>query len=86
VAQRSIELVIGRLATDEEFRQTFQADPRQTLAGLLARGTHLNHTEIEALVATDRLLWSHVADRIDPRLQKANLRTDLASADAGLKG
>lgn len=75
VTQRSIEMVIGRLVTDEEFRQTFLNDPHQALADLLERGTHLTPAEVAALVATDSELWAMVADRIDERLQKVSLKT-----------
>jgi hypothetical protein len=74
VTQRSIEMVIGRLSTDEEFRQRFMDDPHLVLAELLEMGTHLTHVEIAALVATDSTLWERVADAIDPRLQKASLK------------
>lgn len=75
MTQRSIEIVIGRLVTDEEFRETFLSDPHQALGELLERGTHLTHAEIGALVATDSALWAQVAEQIDPRLQKASLKT-----------
>ena len=74
MTQRSIEMVIGRLVTDEEFRATFLRDPHEALAQLLERGTHLTHAEIAALVAMDTEFWDRVADEIDPRLQKANLK------------
>lgn len=75
MTQRSIEIVIGRLVTDEEFRETFLSDPHKALGDLLERGTHLTHAEIGALVATDPALWAQVAEQIDPRLQKASLKT-----------
>jgi hypothetical protein len=75
VTQRCIESVIGRLVTDEEFRRGFLTDPHRALVDLLDRGTHLTHTEIAALVATDLTLWDRVAEQIDPRLQKASLKT-----------
>jgi len=74
VTQRSIELVIGRLTTDEEFRRRFSEDPHEVLAELLAWGTHLTPVEMAALVATDLTLWDRIAERIDPRLQKADLK------------
>ncbi len=75
MTQRSVEAVIGRLVTDEEFRDMFLADPYRALAGLLARGTHLSQSEIAALIATDPSLWARVADDIDQRLQKASLKS-----------
>lgn len=74
MTQRSIEIVIGRLVTDEEFRETFLSDPHKALGDLLERGTHLTQAEIAALVATDSALWLRVADQIDQRLQKASLK------------
>lgn len=75
MTQRCIEIVIGRLVTDEEFRGTFLKDPHQALGDLLERGTHLSHSEIAALIAIDSALWERVAAEIDPRLQKASLKT-----------
>jgi hypothetical protein len=69
VTQRSIEMVIGRLVTDERFRETFLNDPHRALADLLDRGTHLTHVEIAALVATDAALWERIAEQLDPELQ-----------------
>ena len=74
MTQRCIEMVIGRLVTDEEFRQTFLSDPHLALAELLERGTFLTHAEIAALIATQPSLWGRVAEEIDQRLQKASLR------------
>jgi len=74
VTQRSIEMVIGRLVTDEEFRQTFMNDPHAALGELLERGTHLSPSEIAALIATNSALWLEVAEQIDQRLQKASLK------------
>lgn len=73
VAQRIVEMVIGRLVTDEQFRREFLSDPVRTLLGLSDRGLELNRVEIAALVATDPALWVRAAESIDPRLQKASL-------------
>ena len=71
--QRSIEVLIGRLITDEDFRRAFLNDPHAALAAADDWGLQLSHHEISALVSTDRQLWERVADLIDPRLQKASL-------------
>jgi len=71
--QRNIEVLIGRLITDEDFRRAFVSDPHAALAAADDWGLHLSHHEIAALVATDQKLWDKVADQIDPRLQKASL-------------
>jgi hypothetical protein len=76
VTQRSIEIIIGRLLTDEAFRRRFVSDPHQLLVELLDLGTHLTQAEIQALVSIDPMLWGRVAQQIDPRLQKASLTSE----------
>jgi hypothetical protein len=76
LAQRIIEMLIGRLITDEQFRRDFLKDPENTLFGLCDRGLELSKTEIAALVSTDPALWIRTADGIDPRLQKASLKNE----------
>ena len=76
VTQRNIELVIGRLATDEAFRRRFTSDPRNVLVDLIEWGTHLTPVEIAALIATNSTLWDAVGDAIDPRLRKARLENE----------
>ena len=74
VAQRVIEMLIGRLITDEQFRTEFLDNPRQTLERLSEYGFELSQTEITALLGTDSALWERAADALDPRLQKASLK------------
>jgi hypothetical protein len=74
LAQRVIEMLIGRLITDEEFRTDFLNAPQKTLQALSDWGLELSAIEIAALVNTDPTLWVRTADAIDPRLQKASLR------------
>jgi hypothetical protein len=74
-----IELLIGRLITDEGFRGAFLRNPEGTLLALRERGFDLSGTEMAALVSTDPALWSHIAGHIDPRLQKASLSEEVRS-------
>jgi hypothetical protein len=76
VSQRTIEIIIGRLVTDEAFRAEFLHDAERTLQALRDRGLDVSPVEIAALVNTDPLLWARTADRLDPRLQKANLNDE----------
>ena len=71
---RSIEILIGRLVTDEEFRLAFQRDPRAALTNASAWGLELTRGEMSALLDTDHQLWDRVAQELDARLQKASLR------------
>ena len=76
MAQRSIEILIGRLLTDEAFRQAFLKNAARTLQIFCETGHELTPLEISALLTTPPELWSEVAEEIDPRLQKANLEKE----------
>jgi hypothetical protein len=71
---RSIEILIGKLVTDEDFRQAFHRDPRQALQEASESGLALTDVEIQALLATDQSLWGRIASELDGRLEKASLR------------
>jgi F420-dependent methylenetetrahydromethanopterin dehydrogenase len=75
VAQRSIELFIGRLVTDEDFRATFMRNPSAAVALVVEAGHELTNVEVAALLATRADLWERVADQIDARLQKVSLQS-----------
>ena len=74
LAQRIVEMLIGRLITDEQFRSEFLANPEDTLQGLTDEGAELRRMDIDALMAVDPMLWARAAESIDPRLQKISLR------------
>jgi hypothetical protein len=73
VAQRSVEILIGRLLTDETFRSAFLKNGSGALEDFRESGHELTALEIAAVLATPPDLWSAGADGIDPRLQKVNL-------------
>jgi len=75
MSHRTVERVIGRLLTDQELRLDFIRAPRRTVAALNEQGWELSGLEVEALLAIDPGLWSRVAARIDPRLQRCSLKT-----------
>jgi hypothetical protein len=75
MSHRTIERVIGRLLTDEELRLKFTRSPKRTLAELGEQGWELSRVEVDALLTMEVRLWSDVADRIDPRLQRCSLKT-----------
>ena len=74
MTQRNIEIVVGRLLTDEEFLDRFLTNPRDLLQELLELGTHLTRVEIDALVSTDSQLWKLASELIDARIQKVSLK------------
>jgi len=73
VAHRSVEVLIGRLITDEAFRDAFLANRVLTLQAFVEAGHELTRVEVSAIHATPATLWRVVANQIDPRLQRAKL-------------
>lgn len=74
MSQTNVERIVGRLATDEDFRRDFHANPERVVRDLADRGLELTRAEIDALVTLDPSTFDRFADALDPRLQKASLR------------
>jgi aryl-alcohol dehydrogenase-like predicted oxidoreductase len=74
MTQQSVEILIGKLLTDEELREAFQYNPHGVLLWLLRQGLQLSRLEMEALKSIEPSDLSALADLIDRRLQKASLR------------
>lgn len=70
MAQRSVEILIGRLVTDEAFRSAFLTNAKTALVGFVESGYELTRLEISALCATPASVWKRAAEDIDSRLQK----------------
>src|SRR5262249_54989683 len=73
---KTVQLIVGRLVTDEEYRLKFLSDPIHTLTTLRNQGVELTSAEIDALIRTDRTLWSDAAARIDRDLQRSSWLAD----------
>ena len=67
MSQKCVEMIFGRLATDEELRQEFRKDPTGTLGKLAACGVELTKAERDALLATNGALFEHVTKSSDGR-------------------
>ncbi len=74
MSQDNVERIVGRLATDEDFRRSFHEDPAGVVRDLVEHGLALTRAELAALVTLDPLAFDRLADALDPRLQKASLR------------
>ena len=81
MSRRSIEIVVGKLIVDRGFRRTFLQWPHRSLIQLSTTGVVLSDLEVSALVATDRALWSRLAECVDPRLQVDEAADANESAD-----
>ena len=71
MAQRSVEILIGRLVTDEALREAYLNSASRALEMFCGAGHELTPLEISALLTTPSDLWGEVAKKINPRLQKA---------------
>jgi hypothetical protein len=76
MSQRNVEIVIGRLVTDEELRLRLTRAPLETLQSMAERGYELTRGEIAALLEVDITLWSRIAARLPSRLQRCSLKAD----------
>ena len=74
MSQRTVQLIMGWLLTDEDLRLRFAERPRETLDELREQGYELTVDELDALVRSDPSMWPSVARRIHPRLQRCRLR------------
>lgn len=74
MSQRHVEMVIGKLVTDEDFRREFSRDPVALLKGLRTCGAELTEVEMRALAGLDPRRVERFAESLDPRLLKCCLR------------
>ena len=70
MAHRSVEILIGRLVTDEAFRAAFVNDQAGTLRAFVRSGHDLTAVECAALTSVHCDVWTSIAERLDPRLLK----------------
>jgi hypothetical protein len=70
MAHKTVQLIIGRILTDEPFRDRFVADPDGTLSSLSDIGYDLTRVEIDALAKTSQRLWEQGPLWIDDRLKR----------------
>lgn len=73
MSHRGVEIVLGRLATDEGMRRRFWQAPTQALQEMIASGLELSSVELTALECLDPSALHRFALSLDPRLQKAQL-------------
>lgn len=73
MSQKTVELVIGRLATDEEIRLRFRKAPAATIAAAAGEPGALTAVERDALSSIDPDLLDRLADDLDPRLQRVRI-------------
>ncbi len=76
MSQRDVERSLGRLLTDEGFRDNFFRDPVQAC---LALGIQLTPHEVEALLRVPRPALASLGARLDDRICRLRLqRSEMA--------
>jgi hypothetical protein len=80
MTQRGVEVVVGRLATDEAIRGRFRQAPALVLREMVALGVELSAVELAALEVLDPAAVQRFAQALDARLQRAVL---VAQTDGG---
>jgi hypothetical protein len=73
MSHRAVEIVLGRLATDEALRRRFRQAPAPVLRELIALGLELSSVELAALESLDPSALQRFARALDSRLQRAAL-------------
>jgi hypothetical protein len=76
MSQRNVELLIGRLLTDEELRRQFLRTPVAVVDAFKRQGWELTDSEADALATTDARTFADLAERIPSRLRRCSLRTE----------
>ncbi len=73
MSQKTVEHIIGRLATDEGVRLRYRTDPVATIAEAAGEPSALTSVERDALSSIDPDLLDRLADAVDPRLQRVSI-------------
>ena len=79
MSQKTVERIIGKLATDEEARLRFRQSPGEAVDSTVGVNDTLTPVEREALAALDPDLLDRFADVLDPRLQRVRIPAGAAS-------
>ena len=71
MSQRDVERTLGRLLTDEDFRDEFFLDPARAC---LTLGIELAPEELEALLQVPRSALASLGARLDDRICRLHIR------------
>jgi hypothetical protein len=70
VTQKSVELLIGKLVTDESLRHRFNENPLATIEELKVLGLEFTTVELEAIRSIKPGPCEMLARPLDPRIKK----------------
>jgi len=80
MSQKHVELLIGRLLTDDDLRDEFTRSPFETLADYCQQGWDLSRGEIDAFIQTEVGFWNTAAAQLPSRLRRSSLQSHLKAA------
>jgi hypothetical protein len=87
LTQKSVEIVIGKLASDDELRRRFRRDRLATLRSLQQeQGLELTTVETASLVTADLDAFERLARALDPRVKKASLKPEAEPVTMAAEG
>ncbi len=70
MSQRYVEKAVGKLVTDEGFRNRFFKDPRKTS---FSEGFDLSQDELQALARIPRAALAALSERLDDRICRLHI-------------
>jgi hypothetical protein len=73
MSQRAVELTLGKLLTDDEFRWQFFNSPAVAFEHLTLTGQTLTSVERDALSALNPKSFGRFAQQLDARLRKVSV-------------
>jgi len=79
MSQRSVEKLLGKILTDEDFRKAFFPVRAASFEAAAAHGLELTAVEQSALYGLRRRRFDFIAESLDPRIS----RSGLSSSDSG---
>jgi hypothetical protein len=71
MAQRNVEVVVGKLLLDRALRFEFRRRPASVLLRLADEGLDLAYYEVDALLALDSAALERFVATLDPSLEKS---------------
>jgi hypothetical protein len=73
MSQRSVEILLGKLLTDEAFRRSFFPVRAASFELAAAKGLELTEVERQALASLDPWRVQVIAESLDPRLARLSI-------------
>lgn len=78
MSQRDVERTLGRLLTDQGFREAFFRDPTRTCLGV---GVELAPPEVEALLRVPHSALARLGARLDDRICRLHIQRSAPPGD-----